>query len=167
MTAGAVVVDLQALQSPDYRGRGIARYAYELAVALERGHPGLVGRYLLNPDLPPPGDLGPLLGSGKVEYAGTPDAVPQQARVLHVLSPFELGVPIDRVWPRWAHERGVRVCATVYDLIPLEHPHPYLDDVRQRARYSGRLEVAARRRRSARDFAGDEPVARSQPWPRP
>jgi len=135
--AGPVVVDIQALQSPDYRGRGIARYAFELAVALERGHPELVCRYLLNPELPPPGDLGPLLGSGKVDYG----AIPDSARVLHVLSPFELEVPIDGVWPRWAHERGVRFCATVYDLIPLEHPHTYLDDVRQRLAYSARLEV--------------------------
>jgi glycosyltransferase involved in cell wall biosynthesis len=134
---GPVVVDLQALQSPDFRGRGIARYAYELAVALERSHPEVVCRYLLNPDLPPPGDLGPLLGTGKVDYAG----VPESARVLHVLSPFELGVPIDRVWPRWAHERGLRFGATVYDLIPLEHPRTYLGDVRQRLLYSARLEV--------------------------
>jgi len=141
MTPGPIVVDIQALQSPDFRGRGIARYAYELAVALDRDHPGLVGRFLLNPDLPPPGDLGPLLGPGKVEYAGAPGAIAQEARLLHVLSPFELAAPIDRVWPRWAHERGIRVCATVYDLIPLEHPHTYLDDVRQRARYMGRLEV--------------------------
>ncbi|MGD0945313.1 MAG: glycosyltransferase [Acidimicrobiales bacterium] len=137
MSNGPVVVDIQALQSPDFRGRGIARYAYELTVALERGHPDLICRYLLNPDLPPPGDLGPLLSSGKVDYLGVPDS----ARVLHVLSPFELGVPIDRVWPRWAHERGLRFCATVYDLIPLEHPHPYLEDVRQRLTYSARLEV--------------------------
>ena len=137
MSSGPVVVDLQALQSPDFRGRGIARYAYELAAALERGHPEMVCRYLLNPDLPPPADLGPLLGSGKVDYS----AVPDSARVLHALSPFELGVPIDRVWPRWAHEKGLRFCATVYDLIPLEHPHPYLEDARQRLVYSARLEV--------------------------
>jgi len=137
VSSGPVVVDLQALQSPDFRGRGIARYAYELAVALERHHPDMVCRYLLNPDLPPPADLGPLLGSGKVDYCGVPDS----ARVLHALSPFELAVPMDRVWPRWAHERGLRFCATVYDLIPLEHPHPYLDDVRQRLLYSARLEV--------------------------
>lgn len=141
VNSGPVVLDLQALQSPDFRGRGIARYAYELAVALEREHPDLVGRYLLNPDLPPPGDLGPLLSSAKIDYAGTSKAVPDGARLLHVLSPFELQVTIDSVWPRWAHEAGLRFCATVYDLIPLEHPQPYLDDVRQRARYLGRLEV--------------------------
>ncbi|MGA3353315.1 MAG: glycosyltransferase [Acidimicrobiales bacterium] len=137
MSAGPVVVDLQALQSPDFRGRGIARYCYELALALEKGHPDLVCRYLLNPDLPPPGSLGPLLGSAKVDYT----TVPESARVLHSLSPFELGVPIDAVWPGWAHKRGLRFCATVYDLIPLEHPGIYLDDVGQRLLYSARLEV--------------------------
>jgi len=141
VTPGPVVVDLQALQSPGLRDRGVARYAYELAVALERGHPRLVGRYLLNPDLPPPGDLGPLLGSGKVDYAGAPDAVVPEARVLHVLSPFDLAVPIGRVWPLWAHERGLRFCATVHDLFPLEHNRSSLDDLRQRTGYSGRLEV--------------------------
>ena len=99
--------------------------------------PSWSGRYLLNPDLPPPGELGPLLASGKVDYG----AVPESARVLHVLSPFELGVPIGQVWPGWAHERGLRFCATVYDLIPLEHPHTYLNDVRQRLSYTARLEV--------------------------
>jgi glycosyltransferase involved in cell wall biosynthesis len=137
VTAGPVVVDLQALQSPDYRGRGIARYAYELALALEDGYPELVCRYLLNPELPPPGDLGALLGSGKVDYAG----VTESARVLHALSPFELGVPIDRVWPSWAHQRGLAYCATVYDLIPLENPGTYLLDPAQRLRYMARLEV--------------------------
>ena len=134
---GPVVVDLQALQSPDYRGRGIARYAYELAVALEAGHPDLVCRYLLNPELPPPGDLGPLLASDKVGYEGLPGS----AQLLHALSPFELGVPIGAVWPRFAHELGLQFCATVYDLIPLEHPQTYLGDPSQRLRYSARLEV--------------------------
>ena len=40
VSAGPVVVDLQALQSPDYRGRGIARYAFELAVAARAPVPG-------------------------------------------------------------------------------------------------------------------------------
>ena len=109
-------------------------------MALERRHPELICRYQLNPDLPPPGDLGPLLGSGKVSYGGRR---PAAAQVLHVLSPFELDVPIDRIWPRWAHEKGARFCATVYDLIPLEHPHPYLDDVRQRTLYMARSRCSA------------------------
>ena len=100
-----------------------------------------MGRYLLNPDLPPPGNLGPLVGSAKIEYAGSPGALGDDARLLHVLSPFELQVPIDRAWPRWAHEAGLRICATVYDLIPLEHPGDLPGYVRQRGTYRGRLEV--------------------------
>ncbi len=141
MTSGQVVFDLQALQSRGSRERGIARYAYELAVALEREHPQLVGRYLLNPDLLPPGDLGPLLDSGKVDYAGMSDPVVPGARVLHALSPFDLDVPIGRIWPRWAHERGLRFCATVYDLIPTGHVGSALGDLRQRTMRFGRLEV--------------------------
>jgi len=141
VATGPVVFDLQVLQSPDSRGSGIARHAYELALALEREHPGIVGRYLLNPDLPPPGDLGSLLGSGKIEYAGTSGAVPGQARVLHAPSPLELTIPIDRLWPGWAHKRGMRLCATVHNLIPLEHRHVCLDDFRRRSRYLARLEI--------------------------
>ena len=134
MTSGPVVLDLQALQNPGLRDRGVARYAYELAVALEREHPQLVGRYLLNPDLLPPGDLGPLLGSGKVDYAGVSDPVVPGARVIHAFPPSDPGVPIGRIWPRWAHERGLRFCATVYDLIPPGHDGSSLDDLRRRTR---------------------------------
>jgi glycosyltransferase involved in cell wall biosynthesis len=141
VTTRPVVVDLQALQSPDFRDRGIARYAYELALALEQRHGELIGRYLLNPSLPPPGDLGPLVGSGKLAYAGQHGAGIDGAKVLHALSPFELGVPISDVWPRWAHEAGLRFCASVYDLIPLEHPETYLNDAVQRITYMARLEV--------------------------
>ena len=69
------------------------------------------------PDLPPPGDLGSLLGSGKVGYP-RPAAPMPAARVLHVLSPFAPVSRIDRIWPRWAHEQGLRFCVTVYDPIP-------------------------------------------------
>lgn len=141
MTDGPVVLDLQALQSPDFRGRGIARYAKQFAEALERLAPDLVSRYLFDPAMPPPAEISELLETGKVGYAGAPQAMPGSARVLHALSPFELGVPIERVWPRAAHERGLRFCATVYDLIPLQYPDPYLLDPRQRTRYLGRLEI--------------------------
>jgi len=141
MTSGPVVIDLQALQSPGLRDRGVARYAYELAVALERRHPQLVGHSLLNPDLLPPGDLGPLLDSGKVDYATVSDPVVPGARVLHVLSPFDVGVPIDRVWPRWAHKRGLRFCATVHDMIPPRRQGSSFDDLRLATMQSGFLEV--------------------------
>lgn len=141
MADGPVLLDIQATQSPDFRGRGTARYVYELALALARRHPLLVGRFLLDPDLPPPAGIEALLATGKVAYAGTAEAIPQSARLLHVLSPFELGVPIERVLPRAVHELGLRYVASAYDLIPLQHPELYLQDPRQRSRYFGRLEV--------------------------
>lgn len=141
MTPGPVVLDLQVLQSPGLCEGPVGRYAYELAVALERDHSHLVGRYLLSPDLPPPGDLGPLLDSGKVEYAGTLEAGFRASGVLHALAPFDLGVPIGRVWPRWAHERGLRFCATVHDFSVADHPGSSLNDLRLRTLYSGRLEL--------------------------
>ena len=141
MTPGPVVLDLQALQSPGLQDRGTGQYALQLAVALEQGHPQLVGRYLLNPDLLPPEDLGPLLSSGRVDYADLSDPVVPGARVLHVIWPFDPGVPIGRIWPRWAHKRGLRLCATVCHPISSGHGGSSLDDLRQRIRRSGGLEV--------------------------
>ncbi len=141
MTPGPVLFDLQTLQSPQLPERAVARYAYELAVALEQGHPQLVGRYLLNPDLPAPGDLGPLVSEGKVGYLDPSDPVAAEARVLHVISPFDPAVPMGRIWPRWAHERGLRLCATVCDPIPARRDGEPLDDLRERTRHSTGLEV--------------------------
>ena len=107
LTRGPVVLDLQALQSPDSAAAASPAMPTSSPSRSNGTIPSLVGGYLLNPDLPPPGDLGPLLGSAKVDYAGSPAAVRDGARLLHVLSPFELQVPIDRVWPRWAHEAGL------------------------------------------------------------
>ena len=109
-------------------------------MALEREHPHLVGSYLLNPDLLPPGDLGPLLGSGKVAYAQPSRR--RNGRILHVLSPFAPGVPIDRVWPRWAHEQGLRFCVTVCNPIPQRIPRALsMVQLRERTRDAGLLEV--------------------------
>jgi glycosyltransferase involved in cell wall biosynthesis len=141
MIPGPVVFDLQALQSPVSRESGVARYAFELAVALEQEHPRLVGRYLLNPDLLPPGELGPLLSSGKVDYLDPAKPVEAGARVLHVFSPFDPSVPIGRIWPRWAHEQGVRLCATVYDPITTGRAGSSLADLRERTKRSGAIEV--------------------------
>jgi glycosyltransferase involved in cell wall biosynthesis len=138
---GPVILDLQSIQSPDHRGRGIARYSYELAAALVAGHPDLVGRILLNPDLAPPGDIEPLLASGKVAYSGNDDAFPAGARIFHSLSPFELELPLRSVWPREASRRGLLLAVSVYDLIPEVLAHHYLRHPGPRARYRARLRL--------------------------
>ena len=44
-----VVLDLQAVQSPTYRERGVARYALDFATALARTAPDLLDQVLVGP----------------------------------------------------------------------------------------------------------------------
>jgi glycosyltransferase involved in cell wall biosynthesis len=136
---GPVVLDVQAIQSADHRGRGIARWSYEFAAAMVATRPDLLGRILLNPALPPPGDIEPLVASGLVAYAGSDGAIPPGAHVYHCLSPFELQVPLEQLWPREAARRGLLLALTAYDLIPLELSSHYLREAGARRRYRTRV----------------------------
>lgn len=140
---GGVVVDLSAVQSPDHRGRGVGRYTYELAAALERVRPELVTAYLLDPGWPPPGRLDDLLASGKVEYAGTPPATAalESAAAYLCCSPFELSRPLRAARPPVVDRRGLAYAAVAYDLIPLQMAEEYLAHPAQRRRYLPRLEL--------------------------
>ena len=141
--SGLVVCDLRAIQSPDHRGRGIARWSLELATALERVRPDLVSSYLLDPEWPPPGDLGDLLTSRKLAYANSPEAARalEAARVYHCLSPFELGRPVTSLRPAVVERLGLSYSAVVYDLIPLRRPDEYLSDPERRQAYLAHLEL--------------------------
>ncbi|MHB8456464.1 MAG: glycosyltransferase family 4 protein [Acidimicrobiales bacterium] len=143
MSAGPILCDLRAIQSPDHRGRGIGRWAYECAAALERVRPDLVSAYLLDPDWPPPGRADELVSTGKLAYLGTSQATRalEEARVYHCLSPFELALPISAVRPSFVDERGIAYSTVAYDLIPLRHPEEYLVHPAQRRRYVARLEL--------------------------
>jgi glycosyltransferase involved in cell wall biosynthesis len=140
---GPVVCDLRAIQSPDHRGRGIGRWSYEFATALERTRPDLVGAYLLDPTWPPPGAVDELLATGKLAYLGSAhaDRAIERSRLYHCLSPFELGRSIAAMRPSFVDQRGISYSAVVYDLIPLRHPDRYLEHPAQRRRYLARLEV--------------------------
>jgi glycosyltransferase involved in cell wall biosynthesis len=137
--AGPVLVDVQATQSKHHRDRGVARYTAELASALWDGHPELVHSFLLNPDAAPPGSIEALVASGRLTYSDRVDV--SEARLLHVCSPFELDVPITRVWPARAATRGLRLAVTLYDLIPEIFAERYLADPGLRRRYRARLEL--------------------------
>ena len=139
--AGTVVVDLQALQSPTSRAHGIGRYAANWASALERLRPDLVGTYLLNPDLPPPGPIDELVSSGKFAYRGTPQAMAPDARIFHSLSLLDLAVDAAAVWPAEVAAAGLELSVTVYDLIPARDPSSELVDIAERRRYRTRLEL--------------------------
>lgn len=132
----SVTIDLQAAQSPGYRDRGVARYALDFTAAVVGRHPELIEQVALNPSLPP------------IETDRLPTAVPVTTeptfgpgQVFHMLSPFELGVPLGELWPRAAAAAGTRLVVTVYDLIPELFPDIYLIDPGQRRRYRARREL--------------------------
>ncbi|HVF32900.1 MAG TPA: glycosyltransferase [Acidimicrobiales bacterium] len=137
----ALLLDLQGAQSVDHRDRGVARYVRELALAYERRGPASpVAAYLLNPDLPLPGGVEPLVAGGKLRFVDDP-GVYGSGDVLHLASPVELSIPIDRLVPPAARAAGVRVVCTVFDLIPRSMPDVYLEDPGLRRRYLARLEL--------------------------
>jgi glycosyltransferase involved in cell wall biosynthesis len=133
----AVTIDLQAAQSAGYRDRGVARYALDFTRAVVARHPELIEQVALNPRLPPIGGADRLLASVPV----TTEPRFTAGGVFHVLSPFELAVPLDELWPRQAARSGKRLVATVYDLIPELFPDIYLRDPGQRRRYRARREL--------------------------
>lgn len=137
--AGAVLLDVQATQSEGHRDRGVARYTAEFAAALLAGHPDLVGGFLTNPDLAPPGRVEPLIASGRLVSADA--AAFDHAQILHVASPFELDVTVRRLWPQAAVSRGLHLAVTLYDTIPALFPERYLTDPGLRARYAARVEL--------------------------
>ncbi len=137
MNQPPVVVDISALQSPESRGRGIARFALSWCIALERLRPDLVAIYGLNPSLPPPGDLDDLLASGKVMHLDSRWVT--QATIFHQLAPFDLSQPAGRLLP--SKGRGQLTSATVYDLIPAKDLAHELIDAVDRRRYRTRLEI--------------------------
>jgi glycosyltransferase involved in cell wall biosynthesis len=141
--AGPVVCDLRAIQSPDYRGRGVGRWSYELAAALERRRPELVAAYLLDPRWSPPGAVEALLESGKLVYSGTKQAAAavSAARVFHAFSPFEPTCDIGELRPQYVDRQGLFFSATAYDLIPLQAPEVYLADLVERRRYEAHLQL--------------------------
>lgn len=150
----SVYFDIQGIQSSAHGERGIARYLTELARALERWHPESVARYLLDPELAVPGSIEPLAASGRLAYTDRVDGA--GASVYHVGSPFEY-VPLERIWPRFAHRAGMRLVVTLYDLIPYLFPEIYLKDPAVEAWYRTRLMLL---RRADRVFAISRATAR-------
>jgi glycosyltransferase involved in cell wall biosynthesis len=132
-----VVLDLQAVQSPTYRERGVARYALDFAAAMARTAPDLLDQVLVRPDLPAISGHDPVLD-------GVLTSSPRWDRaggVFHALSPFDIGTPVRQVWPREASRSGRRLVVTVYDLIPEIFPDTYLVDPGMRRRYRARREL--------------------------
>ncbi|HLF41489.1 MAG TPA: glycosyltransferase, partial [Acidimicrobiia bacterium] len=162
---GPVLVDIHGTQVMDHRSRGIARYVHDLALALEEVSPGHVGAYLLNPGLALPGDLERFVATGKLRTMD--EAEFTEGTVLHITSPYELGVPLHELLPEAARRAGSAVVTTLYDLIPEVLADPYLNDTGLRLRYRARhqlmrsadavLSLSEASRRDAIDRIGLDP----------
>ncbi|MFZ4812640.1 MAG: glycosyltransferase family 4 protein, partial [Ilumatobacteraceae bacterium] len=121
------------MQSRSHGDRGIARFCIDLALAIERRDPHHIDFYLVNPDLPIPSLLEPLIRAGKVRRSDDLGGSP--LRLLHVGSPVELDVSLDRMLVGTPE----LLVANLYDLIPLVFPDRYLRDRSGRRRYETRL----------------------------
>jgi glycosyltransferase involved in cell wall biosynthesis len=137
----SVLFDIQGIQSPAHGERGIARYLLELALALERWHPGRISRFVLNPDLPVPGAVEPLVATGRLTFSDRLDG--SEERLYHIGSAFEY-VHFDRIWPQAVHDARMRRVVTLYDLIPKLFPDVYLSHPATRSWYTTRLELLRR-----------------------
>jgi len=134
-----VLYDLTGSQSPDHRNRGIGRYVAELAAALAEVAPDRLGGFVVNPDFTLPSGVEPLVASGRLVPADEVAFGP--ASVVHVASPYELSVPLRRLWPEAAERAGARLVVTLYDLIPEVLGGPYLGDADFRSRYRARHDL--------------------------
>ena len=48
--------------------------------------------------------------------------------IYHVMSPFEVTIGLDDIWPAWIREARSRLVVTLYDLIPMVMRDQYLDE---------------------------------------
>lgn len=137
-----VVYDLLGFQSRDHGERGIARYVLNLALAIERTHPGLVTEYRVHPDLPFPTGLEPLVGTGRLQLADrqSTGARSSSGGVFIAGSPFECyNQPSDLIMPRFVRSNEWRRMVVLHDLIPAIFPELYLDHETNQRWYSARL----------------------------
>ncbi len=137
-----VVYDLLGFQSRDHGERGIARYVLNLALAIERTHPGLITEYRVHPDLPFPTGLEPLVGTGRLQLADrqATGARSSSGGVFIAGSPFECyNQPSDLILPRFVRSNEWRRMVVLHDLIPAIFPELYLEHETNQRWYSARL----------------------------
>jgi glycosyltransferase involved in cell wall biosynthesis len=119
ISRASVWLDARGTQTVGHHERGIARYVAEHSRALLDLAPERIGWIGLSDDLPVPDSARPLIESGKTVWQswdrGPADGPPA---IYHAMSPFEAGLELDDIWPRWSRG-GSRLVVTLYDLIPL------------------------------------------------
>ncbi len=141
-----VHLGLHACQSPSAnRYRGIARYVQDHALHLLQGHRELIDGVHIHRGLPIPRLLASFCGYGLLrehpsdgEQAFGGDTA---GDIYHIMSPFELGVPLHRLIPPPFMRVGAKLVVTLYDLIPMVYPQAYLHDPGIRLPYLQRLKL--------------------------
>jgi glycosyltransferase involved in cell wall biosynthesis len=137
---GGVWIDAQGTQNVVHGERGIARFAAEHTKALIRVDREALGQVRLDPALPVPPSLEELRGTGLLEDSSRSPNGSGAPAIHHVMSPIELTVPFDDIFPRWSRHGSTRTVVTLHDLIPLLFREDYLDhDPELSARYFARL----------------------------
>ena len=176
-----LVVDIQALQSPNTRRRGIDRYTRNLLAGVAAVRPGWNMELVENGHFEPAGPIAGASRSIQVFRPPLPDhprnrdgneryyadwLAAREADAILLTNIFD-----DRVLvPRFTGPRP-RLCGILYDLIPLLYHEEYLKNAKDRAAYANRfrcllgmdyiLSISASSTRDLRALGGDRipPIA--------
>jgi glycosyltransferase involved in cell wall biosynthesis len=125
----SVWLDARGTQSAAHGERGVARYVAEHTKALLEVAPEAIGAIGLDRDVPMPPSMKPLEGSGLIRWHASTrtDGIPPPA-IYHVMSPFEMTMTLEEIWPVWIRRSEARVVVTLYDLVPLVMRDDYLSE---------------------------------------
>lgn len=136
-----IILDIEALQNPDYRGRGIGRYVSNLLYSLTQISSlssNICAVY--NPKYDAPGVEAGVPADLKTYTATRSNLRLLDAHTLVTLSPFEKSMnATQRLFKEYSP--GGRIITLVYDLIPLVYEADYLRSNQERLRYSFGLEA--------------------------
>jgi glycosyltransferase involved in cell wall biosynthesis len=125
---GSVWLDARGTQSAAHGERGVARYVAEQTKALLELAPEAIRAIGLDPAVPIPPSMRSLEGSGLIRGDRAVDWNGTGPAIYHVMSPFEMTMTLDEVWPPWIRRSDARVVVTLYDLIPLVMREDYLSE---------------------------------------
>jgi glycosyltransferase involved in cell wall biosynthesis len=125
----SVWLDARGTQSAAHGERGVARYVAEHTKALLKLAPEAIGAIGLDRDVPIPPSMKTVEGSGLISWHSSTrtDGTPPPA-IYHVMSPFEMTMTLEDIWPVWIRRSQARVVVTLYDLIPLVMREDYLTE---------------------------------------
>ena len=113
----SVWLDARGTQSAAHGERN-ARYVAEHTKALLTSAPEAIGAIWL--DAPFPSRPRCSAGGLRVDQLATStDGRPPLPAIYHVMSPFEMTMTLEEIWPVWIRRSEARVVVTLYDLIPL------------------------------------------------